>query len=97
MKKICLFLATALMALSLAACGGDNVSGIYTDTMTGLTSYVLKDGQISTLMSMPGMEGMTIPGGPYEVKGGKLYVTGTQIGEIKGDTLTVSGVEYKKR
>jgi len=75
MKKISLFLLTVLMALSLAACGGGDVSGTYTDTVAGTTSYILKDGQISSSIN-----GMTIPAGPYEVKGDKLFVNGTQIG-----------------
>jgi len=91
MKKVFVFLAITLVLVSLTACGRD-VSGTYTDTLTGVTSYVLKDGQISTSMA-----GMTTAAGKYKVKGDKLYVGDVQLGEIKGDTIIISGITYKKQ
>jgi uncharacterized protein with beta-barrel porin domain len=93
MKKIlATTLALVMIVTMLAACeGGGSLSGTYKDP-TETTSYTFKDGKVTAKAA--GMELLT--NAEFEVKDGKLYINGAEMGTVDGSTVTISGIKYKK-
>ena len=95
-RAVSLLLSVLLIVATLTACGGAQLSGTYTDTATGMTSFVFEGGKASTSVM-----GIKTPLGDYEVKGSDLYIGGTKAGTVNGDTITITlaglGAEYRKQ
>ena len=95
-RIISLLLTVLLLTALLTACGGTSLSGTYTDTATGMTSFVFEKGKASTSVM-----GINTPLGDYKVKGNDLYIGDVKAGTVKGDTITITMVgfsaEYKKQ
>jgi uncharacterized protein with beta-barrel porin domain len=90
-RKIALILIAVVLLATLAACGGEaTLSGTYKDELD-ISSYTFKNGEVSVSLL-----GEDIPIGEFEVKDGTLYVLGQEYGTVSGNTITISGVEYKK-
>ena len=85
-------LAVVMIVTMLSSCGGGgSLSGTYKDP-SGTTSYVFKGDTVTAKAA--GME--IITNADFEVKDGKLYVSGAEVGTYDGKTLVISGITYKK-
>jgi hypothetical protein len=90
-KRVLSFVLLAVMLVTLAACSTPSLSGTYTDE-SGAVSYIFSGVKVS--MSAGGDEPFEI--GEFEIRDGSVHINGTPAGTVKGNTVTLYGVEFTK-